>query len=136
MAEVRVAQRLANPADVVWALIGDFGGLHRWHPLVHGLDLSWEGRIRTLHYADGSRAVERLEARSDASRRYVYVLVDGALPISDCRATLQVSARKNGCTVIWSSVFEPAGATESTGGEHLRQLYMEGLAALAAALDG
>jgi hypothetical protein len=136
MAEVRVAQRLANPADVVWALIGDFGGLHRWHPLVHGLDLSWEGRIRTLHYTDGSRAVERLEARSDASRRYVYALVDGALPMLDCRATLQVSARKQGCTVIWSSVFEPVGATESVIEDALRHLYMEGLAALAAALDG
>ena len=136
MAEVRVAQRLANPADVVWALIGDFGGLHRWHPLVHGLDLSWEGRIRTLHYADGSRAVERLEARSDTSRRYIYVLVDGALPMFDCRATLQVSARKHGCTVIWSSVFESVGAAESAIEDALRQLYMEGLSALAAALDG
>ena len=136
MAEVRVAQRLANPADVVWALIGDFGGLHRWHPLVHGLDLSWEGRIRTLHYVDGSRAVERLEARSDASRRYVYALVDGALPMLDCRATLQVNPRKQGCTVIWSSVFEPVGAAEPAIEDALRHLYMEGLAALAAALDG
>ena len=136
MAEVRVAQRLANPADVVWALIGDFGGLHRWHPRVYGLDLSWEGRIRTLHYADGSRAVERLEARNDANRRYVYVLVDGALPMLDCRATLQVNARKHGCTVIWSSVFESVGAAESATGEALRRLYVEGLSSLAAALDG
>ena len=72
MTHIHVTQRFPHPADVVWALIGDFGGLHRWHPQVRRLDLSWEGRIRTLHYADGGRVVERLEARNEAACRYVY----------------------------------------------------------------
>jgi hypothetical protein len=38
--------------------------------------------------------------------------------------------------VIWSSVFEPVGATEAVIEDALRHLYVEGLAALAAALDG
>jgi uncharacterized protein YndB with AHSA1/START domain len=135
MAEVRVVRRLSNPAEVVWALIGDFGGLHRWHPHVSGLDLSWEGRIRTVHYVDGGHAVERLEARNDQAHRYVYALVDGTLPVQDCRATLQVAAHGRGCTVVWSSVFEPLGAGEDAAAA-LRGLYGAGLASLAAALEG
>jgi NurA-like 5'-3' nuclease len=131
MPEIQVAQRLSSPADVVWALIGDFGALHRWHPAVSRLDLSWEGRIRTLHYVDGSRAVERLEARNDLMRRYMYAWVDGALPMLECHATLQVDAMEQGCTVVWSNTFETPAAGELKVREALQRLYAEGLTALA-----
>jgi mxaD protein len=135
MTEVRVAQRLANPADLVWAMIGDFGGLHRWHPQVRRVDLSWEGRIRTVHYADGTRAVERLEARSDAMRRYVYVVVDGKVPVNNCRATLHVTDSDGGSTVMWSCEFEPLGDGEASACKALHAYYHEGLVALVSALD-
>jgi mxaD protein len=135
MTEVSVVQQLAYPADVVWAMVGDFGGLHRWHPHVLGLDLSWEGRIRTVHYANGSRAVERLEARSDASRRYVYMVVDGQVPVQNCRSTLQVSQRPGGSAVMWSCEFEPLGDGEHSASETLQTHYREGLIALISALD-
>jgi len=135
MPEIKVAQSLSSRADVVWALIGDFGAMHRWHPAVTRLDLSWEGRIRTLHYVDGSRAVERLEARNDLMRRYVYAWVDGALPMRECRATLQVDAMEHGCRVVWSSVYIPAEAQEHVVRDALSLLYSEGLTALAAALS-
>ena len=134
MTDLQVVQDLCYPPDVVWALIGDFGGLHRWHPHVRGLDLSWEGRIRTLHYADGSRAVERLEARSDASRRYVYVVVDGQVPVQNCRATLQVKGRRGGSAVAWSCEFEPLGDGENSAAEAIQKMYREGLEALVASL--
>ena len=130
MTDLQVVQNLRHPADDVWALIGDFGGLHRWHPHVRGLDLSWEGRIRTVHYADGSRAVERLEARSDASRRYVYVVVDGHVPVQNCRATLHVRSRSGGCAVVWSCEFEPLGDGENSASVAIEKMYREGLGAL------
>jgi mxaD protein len=135
MTEVSVEQRLANSADAVWAMIGDFGGLHRWHPQVSGVDLSWEGRIRTVHYADGTRAVERLEARSDSMRRYVYMVVDSKVPINNCRATLHVSDSEGGSLVIWSCNFEPLGDGEASACESLHTYYHQGLVALASALD-
>ncbi len=135
MTEVSVEQRLANSADAVWAMIGDFGGLHRWHPQVSGVDLSWEGRIRTVHYADGTRAVERLEARSDSMRRYVYMVVDSKVPVNNCRATLHVCDREGGSLVIWSCDFEPLGDGEASACESLHAYYHQGLAALASALD-
>ncbi len=134
MMNIHVAQCLPHAADVVWALIGDFGGLHRWHPRVCRLDLSWEGRIRTLHYDDGACVVERLEARNDVARRYAYVLVDGILPVQTCRSRLEVKAAAGGCRVIWSSDFEALGDAAGLAAATLRASYNSGLSALANAL--
>jgi len=134
MTSIHVTQRLPYSAEAVWALIGDFGGLHRWHPQVRRLDLSWEGRIRTLHYADGSRAVERLEARNDAAYRYVYVLVDGSLPVQACRSKLEARADGAHCLVTWSSDFDALGDGEREAEAAMRMIYGAGLEALAVAL--
>lgn len=134
MTNIQVIQRLPASAEAVRALIGDFGGLHRWHPQVNRLDLSWEGRIRTLHYADGSRAVERLEARNDQACRYVYALVDGSLPLHGCRSRLEVQADGDECLVTWSTDFEVLGGSEAAVEADLRKLHDAGLAALASVM--
>ncbi len=134
MTSIHVTQRFDYPAQTVWAVVGDFGGLHRWHPQVRQLDLSWEGRIRTLHFADGGRAVERLEARNESTCRYVYVLVDGTLPLQACRSTLEVKPEGRACLVDWSCDFEALGDGEHAAEAAMRRLYDAGLDALAAAL--
>lgn len=132
MTEIRVEKALPSPAETVWTIIGDFGGLHRWHPLVHRLELSWEGRIRTLYFEDGGHAVERLEARNDHARRYAYALVDGPYPVQDCHSLLQVSPARDGdgCVVAWSAHFEPVGAAGLHAGQDLEDLFRAGLDAL------
>ena len=136
MTSIHVTQRFEHPAEAVWAVVGDFGGLHRWHPRVRRLDLSWEGRIRTLHLDDGGRVVERLEARNEAAWRYVYVLVDGSLPLPAYRSTLAVHAEGQACRVNWSCEFEPL-VDGGPGAAHLMQdLYGHGLQALAQVLAG
>ena len=134
MTSIQVTEHLSYPAEAVWALIGDFGGLHRWHPQVRRLDLSWEGRIRTLHYADGSRTVERLEARNDAAYRYVYALVGGALPLQACHSRLEVRPEGGQCLVAWSSDFDVLGDAERAAEAAMRSTYRAGLGVLAAAL--
>ncbi len=134
MTSIRVTQHFGLPAEAVWAVVGDFGGLHRWHPRVQRLDLSWEGRIRTLHLADGGRVVERLEARNDAAFRYVYVLVDGSLPLAAGRSILAVHADGHACRVDWSCEFEPLAHMEAGAARWLEGLYSDGLRALAQAL--
>lgn len=136
MTNIQVTQRLPVSAEAVWALIGDFGGLHRWHPQVRRLDLSWEGRIRTLYYVDGSRVVERLEARNDSIYRHTYVLVDSPLPVQSCRSRLEAHAVEGACIVAWSCDFEAIGDGEGKVKEALRTIYTDGLVALATALDG
>lgn len=138
MMNIQVTQRLPVSAEAIWALIGDFGGLHRWHPQVRRLDLSWEGRIRTLHYVDGSRVVERLEARNDKIYRYTYVLVDSSLPVQTCRSRLEAKPVRGACKVTWSCDFEVIGDGQDEGEvkEALRIIYADGLGALATALGG
>lgn len=134
MTGIHVTQRFDHPAEAIWAVIGDFGGLHRWHPRVRRLDLSWEGRIRTLHLVDGGRLVERLEARNEAACRCVYVLVNGSLPLQACRTTLAVFPEGSACRVDWSCEFEPLGDGGPAAARAMRGLYDEGLAALARVL--
>lgn len=134
MPKIRVVRRLGCPADAAWALVGDFGGLHRWHPLVPRLDLSWEGRIRTLHFADDSRVVESLEARNDAARRYVYALIDGPLSLRTCRSTIEVSTEAQVCMVSWSCLFEPLGDAGARAETALRRYCRVGLDAVAMVL--
>lgn len=134
MTSIQVTQRLAFPTDAVWWLIGDFGGLHRWHPQVRGLDLSWEGRIRTLHYVDGGRAVERLEARNDAACRYVYALVDGSLPLQACRSRIEARAEGQHCLVSWASDFEVIGSNAGEIEAVMRKMHVNGLEALTTVL--
>lgn len=132
MTEIRVEKELTCPAETIWTLIGDFGGMHRWHPQVRRLELSWEGRIRTLYFEDGGHAVERLEARNDHARRYAYELVDGPYPVQDCHSLLQVSpgTAGHGCVVDWSVSFEPLGAGGLHAGKDLEAFYRAGLDAL------
>jgi mxaD protein len=134
MTSIQVTERLPYSAEAVWAVIGDFGGLHRWHPQVRRLDLSWEGRIRTLHYVNGARVVERLEARNDSARRYMYVLVDGSLPLHACRSRLEALADGTHCRVTWYSDFDALGDGEQAAKSTLQQIYRCGLAALATAV--
>lgn len=137
MSEVRVVRRMDCPADVVWALIGDFGGLQRWHPRVQQLDLSWEGRIRSLQFDDGGHAVERLDARNDPARRYAYIVVDSSLPVQHCHGVLRVNEIDGGaaCDVVWSARFEAVGNNEATAIAALEAFYADGVEALARTLE-
>lgn len=134
MTSIQVTQRIELPAEAAWAVVGDFGGLHRWHPQVRRLDLSWEGRIRTLHLADGGRVVERLETRNDAAWRCVYALVDGSLPLAACRSVLAVVPEGPACRVDWSCEFEPRRGAGPDVARLMEELYGTGLRALARAL--
>jgi mxaD protein len=68
-------------------------------------------------------------------RRYVYVVVDGKVPVNDCRATLHVADSDGGSTVMWSCEFEPLGDGEASASASLQAHYLEGLRALVSALD-
>ena len=134
MTSIQVTERLAFPVEAMWALIGDFGGIHRWHPQVCRLDLSWQGRIRTLHYTSGARVVERLEARNDRAHRYAYVMVDGWRQVQACRSTLQARADGEHCLVTWSCEFDAVGAHGIRVEAEMREFFRSGLDALAGAL--
>lgn len=130
------AVTLAAPADFVWQLIGGFGALPDWLPLIARSTLEQGGRVRRLVAADGAVIVEKLVAFSEEARRYSYTLLQGPLPVADYLATLQVSPAPGGqsCTVTWGSEFFVTDGDARVVAADLEQLYLDGLLALKARL--
>src|SRR5262249_57417714 len=59
-------------ADALWAKIGDFCGISKWHPAVEKCELSADGKTRTLSLRGGGTIVEALVKMDPAARSYTY----------------------------------------------------------------
>ncbi len=128
MTRVNLTQDLPVPAEVVWRTIGGFNALPDWHPAVEKSEQSEEGgtKIRRLTLVGGGEIVEKLEKVDEDERVYTYTIMEGPLPVANYRATIRVRARNGGCTVEWSSEFDPAGASESEAAAAIRGIYEAG----------
>ena len=103
MARARAEIDLANPADEVWALVGDFEGIAGWMPGIESCRVDGDDRILALM---GMEVTERLESRDDAARTLVYRIV-GGVPVENHRAVITVSPAGSGSTVTWDVEVEP-----------------------------
>jgi hypothetical protein len=132
MTKVSVTTELPVSADTVWKTIGNFNAMARWHPAVARSEERQEkgATLRTLTLQGGGSIVERLEAKDDGRRSYSYSILDGPLPVKRYQAELSVREKGEGCTVEWSSEFEPAGAPESEAVKAIRGVYEAGFANL------
>jgi len=130
MSRVSLSLDLPVSAQQVWDTVGGFNNLAKWHPAVARSEESKSGdtTVRTLHLHGGASLVERLEAINNKAHSYSYTILEGPLPVARYRSTLQVSEKAdgNGCTVEWSSDFEPSGASESDAVKAIRGVYQAG----------
>ncbi len=129
--QVRRMVSLPADRDAVWAAIGGFGRIAEWHPLIERAELTEiEGETyRHLTTADGDLFLERLiEA---GPHHLTYEMMDGALPVTDHRATLSCVAEAGGCHVYWSAYFVPDGADAHFAGEIVGAFYEIGLRSIA-----
>src|SRR5450759_544153 len=83
----------AASADAVWAKIGDFCGIGKWHPAIEKCALSADGKTRTLSLKGGGTIIEKLEKRDDAAHSYSYSIVEGPLPVASERQVSKSHAR-------------------------------------------
>ena len=69
------------PIERVWAIVADFGGLMRWHPMVLRCEIAGQGvgATRTVHFADWW-AVERLDVLDPARHVVGYAVTDCSRP--------------------------------------------------------
>jgi polyketide cyclase/dehydrase/lipid transport protein len=95
---------LGAPAEKVWALIGQFGGM--WHPLIASIKLTGKGvgQLRTIETIDGKQIIERLELMDNAERLYRYTNVSG-LGVVDYTGTFQLKPKGSGSSVEWRVEF-------------------------------
>ncbi|MFW1676519.1 SRPBCC family protein [Pontibacter sp. JAM-7] len=115
----------AKPA-AVWALVGDFNGLYRWHPaVIKSQSTSDTGRILTL--GNGATISETLLSQDNEAHSYSYRIDESPLPVASYEASIAVSATENGSLVTWSSSFDASGASDEEAASTIRGVYKAGL---------
>lgn len=140
------------PADEVWALAGDFGGIQRWAPGTESSKLVLRGRnetgaIRQLRRrTDGTQVTEQLLDYDPPNRRMAYTYVDGAVRAADYYSELAVKEAGPGRSVVeWRGRFRrlaywtdapPAGQDDEAALDFLNGAYKSGLANLKKVLEG
>ncbi len=96
MIEVTTSTVFAAPTDRVWAVLRDFNGHDRWHPIVRtstierGEPADRVGCVRRFVLADGSELRERLLALSDLEQSFTYCLLDTPVPLFNYVASVRL----------------------------------------------
>jgi mxaD protein len=130
MARVHITREFDKPADELWALIGDFHGVHKWVPGVEPSESIEGGKARKLQMGPNA-IIERLVDKGE--RSYTYSMDDdGPLPVTGYRSTLAVKDVGGGKSAVdWEGSFEPvAGSTEESAVQIMTMVYEGGLSGL------
>jgi hypothetical protein len=117
-------------ADALWAKVGDFCGIGKWHPAVEKCQLSADGKTRTLSLKGGGTIVEALVKMDTAGRSYTYSIVNSPLPVANYSSTISVSADGAGSVLTWSGKYDAKGAPDADAMKVVQGIYDSGLAAL------
>ncbi len=117
-------------ADAVWAKVGDFCGIAKWHPAVEKCDLSADGKTRTLSLKGGGTIVEALVKWDAAGRSYTYSIVNSPLPVANYVSTIAVSADGAGSALTWTGKYDAKGAPDADAQKVIQGIYEAGLKAL------
>jgi len=132
----------ADP-DKVWAIVKDFGNIHKWHPGVASTKVTKVGEdtYRTLTFKDGGNVYEKLRSIDDASMKTKYEIESGTLPVSDYVATITVTKGNNPgeTNVTWVAHFYrqyrlnppiPEGQDDASAVSAITGIFDSGLANL------
>lgn len=95
MHEVKVDRVIDISADRAWAIIDDFGGIYRFHPLVERSPIkngvsSGLGAERVCHFHDGSRITEQIIDYTAGEAYEVEITDPGNFPLETAIARLAV----------------------------------------------
>jgi hypothetical protein len=117
-------------ADAMWAKVGDFCGIGKWHPAIEKCDLSADGKTRTLSLKGGGTIVEAETKLDNAGKSYTYSIVSGPLPVTNYSSTITVSADGAGSVVTWTGKYDAKGAPDADAAKAIQGVYDSGLKAL------
>ncbi len=139
------------PVDKVWALVGDFSGLHKWHPAIQSTEM--EGHFkRILTLAPDKKITEWLIKRDDDEMKLKYKIIDMSvletfefagrrverevLPVNTYTGFLSVVAEGEGSKVTWKGKFyrpymlnppTPEGMSDKDATTTMTSVFQEGL---------
>lgn len=135
MAKVHVKDSFDAPADKVWAVVGDFGGVGKWAgDMVKSCECEGEGigAVRTLALAQGNPLRERLVQFDAADRSFSYAIVGASdLPVDYYVGSVKIRADgANRSTIDWVGTFDAKGAPEAVAQEIVKGIYTGAIAAI------
>ncbi|MGI9557481.1 MAG: SRPBCC family protein [Solirubrobacterales bacterium] len=128
MIEVERSRVFESTPGELWQRVGDFHGLHNWHPAITESKPSDDGTGRTLTTADGAEIAESLVSEGELT--YTYRIDESPLPVQSYESTLIVREADSGAEFIWSAKFEGAGMSDDEAAELIAQFYDAGFESL------
>jgi mxaD protein len=134
MTVTRTVEINAPPAKV-WALAGDFGGIHNWHPAAKSTTVEGDkektGAKRVITLQDGGKIMETQTARAAKSMSMTYIITESVLPVNQYKSTLSARRTAKGTMVKWTGRFvAKKGADDKTALQAITGVYDSGLANL------
>ncbi len=111
----------ASP-DKVWAVVGDFAGIHKWHPAVVSTQMEGDKkRILTIGEEGGPTITEELKKLDDENMMMKYKIVDMStvktveykgkkydvptVPVKNYLSIIKVKPVDDGSEVTWTGKF-------------------------------
>ena len=119
MHHVQVDRVIDRPADAVWAILDDFGGVYRFHPLVEKSPItngisSGLGAQRVCHFDDGNTIREKIVAYEPGRELEVEIVDPGKFPLRRAVGRFSVEPLDNtrsrvSMEMAFQPKFEPLG---------------------------
>jgi len=124
----------AKPAEV-WKVVGNYGKLEGWHPVVAKTEITAGtnnkvGAVRAIETKDGAKIVEKLLNYNARKMSMTYKFIESPLPVTDYKSTLSVVAAGEGSKVIWKGSFKANGVEDAKAREIFIGIYKAGFEGL------
>jgi len=142
---------IAAPPEKVWELIGDFGGIHRWHPDVEKTESTGGNEpkaTRTVTLKNGGVIHELLKKYDAEAMTYQYRITEvdvKVLPVKNYSSKVVLTPTDDGGTeVMWQGAFyrgfmgndPPPELNEEAAQSAVSQVYTAGLENLKKLAEG
>lgn len=139
------------PAVKVWEMVGDFSGLHKWHPAIQSTQM--QGKFRRILSLDADKKITEVQLRRDQEKMILkYKIIDMSvtetfefagrqierkvLPVNTYTGILSVAVEGKGSKVTWKGKFyrpyllnppTPEGMSDKEATAVMASVYRGGL---------
>lgn len=143
MSKLTVTRTLSHPPEHVWALLDEFGGVHRWSagvessPINAGTPERGVGAERTCQLYDGNHIQERVTQVIEG-RRLALEVVETSMPLKSADGVFELVPTSGGgteLTMTFDYVVKFGLLGRAMDGLMLRRMMTGSLTRLLAALD-
>ena len=105
------------PAERVWEALRDFGAVHERLAPGFVVDAVLDGDVRTVTFANGAVAQERLVGVDEGARRLAYAVVESGLPLTHHNSSASVlEAGEGRSRFVWVTDVLPDEAAPVVAG--------------------